>query len=294
MRVVSYLRLMRPANLVTAVADILAGIALSGFLITNVEGPYVPFFLLSLATIGLYGGGVVLNDVFDAELDSVERPERPIPSGKVSKKQAAVLAIILYVVGIVFALQVSAVSGILAISIAILATIYDRFSKHHVVLGPVNMGLCRMLNLMLGVSIVGFIPDVKVYAGLIPLFFIAAITLLSRGEVHGAGRKLLLAAGICLLFVLGLLLGLSGFDEFSLLQAVPFMLVLILMLVFPVRKAFITGNSDDLRKAVKTGVLSLILIDAIIGAGFGGILYGLLIVALLPISIILAKTFAVT
>lgn len=62
----------------------------------------------------------------------------------------------------------------------------------------------------------------------------------------------------------------------------------------PLRKAFISGNPADLRKAVKTGVLSLILVDAIMGAGFGGILYGLGIAALLPVSIILAKTFAVT
>jgi hypothetical protein len=292
--VVSYFRLMRPANLVTAVADILAGIALSGFLLTNSSGPFLPYIFLCLATIGLYGGGVVLNDVFDAELDRIERPERPIPSGKVSIKQATLLAVFLYSIGIVFALQVSALSGIVAIAIAILATVYDKFSKHHAVFGPANMGLCRMLNLLLGVSIIGNIPTYSLYAGLIPLFFISAITLLSRGEVHGAGRKLLLGAGICLLVVLVLLFSLSGFSDFDIKSATPFMLGFVLMIVLPLRKAFVTGNSTDLRKAVKIGVLSLILVDATIGAGFGGITYGVLIVALLPVSIILAKTFAVT
>ena len=72
------LRLTRPANIVTAIADILAGVAISGFLRDGHD--YTPVLWLVLSTVGLYGGGVVFNDVFDAKLDAVERPERPIPS----------------------------------------------------------------------------------------------------------------------------------------------------------------------------------------------------------------------
>lgn len=77
--------MMRPANIVTSVADILAGIAVSGFLMeVTLSFDFIyPMILLCIATIGLYGGGVVFNDVFDASLDKVERPERPIPKGVV-------------------------------------------------------------------------------------------------------------------------------------------------------------------------------------------------------------------
>ncbi|NEP43227.1 MAG: UbiA family prenyltransferase, partial [Okeania sp. SIO2H7] len=75
----AYLQLMRPANIITAHADILVGYAASG-----ATDPYRLGWLL-LATTGLYGDGVVFNDVFDAELDAIERPERPIPSDRASR-----------------------------------------------------------------------------------------------------------------------------------------------------------------------------------------------------------------
>ena len=51
----------------------------------------------------LYAGGVVLNDVFDADLDAVERPERPIPSALISKKSAGIFGAVLLLFGIVAA-----------------------------------------------------------------------------------------------------------------------------------------------------------------------------------------------
>ena len=75
---------MRPANIVTAVADILAGIAMAGTLYFK-QFDITAIILLILSTAFLYGGGVVMNDVFDADLDKVERPERPIPSGLIKK-----------------------------------------------------------------------------------------------------------------------------------------------------------------------------------------------------------------
>ena len=77
---------MRPANIVTAISDILAGVAISGY-IGKGEWEAWPIILLVISTIGLYGGGVVMNDYFDADLDQVERPERPIPSGLIKKTE---------------------------------------------------------------------------------------------------------------------------------------------------------------------------------------------------------------
>ncbi|UJH90695.1 UbiA family prenyltransferase [Antarcticibacterium sp. 1MA-6-2] len=109
---------------------------------------------LILATIGLYGGGIVFNDVFDAELDKIERPERPIPSGKASVLSASVLGAILFIVGIISAFQVSSLSGLIAVVVAVLAVMYNSWGKHQTLFGPVNMGLCRGTNLLLGMSVI--------------------------------------------------------------------------------------------------------------------------------------------
>ena len=73
-------RLARPANIVTAWADVLAGVAVAGVTVPVLLGAEPGGILpesviwLVLATTGLYGGGVVFNDVFDAKLDAIERP----------------------------------------------------------------------------------------------------------------------------------------------------------------------------------------------------------------------------
>src|SRR3546814_4396543 len=135
---------MRPANLVTAVADVLAGIAISGLFIgTDIYTvDYADIVLLCISTIGLYGGGIVFNDVFDLELDLKERPERVIPSGLVSVKEATILGILLILLGIVSALSVGVASGILAMFIAFAALVYDKWGKHNHYLVPPNVGIC--------------------------------------------------------------------------------------------------------------------------------------------------------
>jgi 4-hydroxybenzoate polyprenyltransferase len=145
----AYLQLMRPANIITAMADIMAGFAGSGMVIQSLtEGTDTSLtvrslLLLLISTIGLYGGGVVFNDVFDAKLDALERPERPIPSGRASLQGAILLGIVLLLLGVLAAFLVSAISGIIATGIAALALLYDKYGKHHPFLGPINMGACR-------------------------------------------------------------------------------------------------------------------------------------------------------
>jgi len=293
--VIPYLQLMRPANIVTAVADIMAGFAISG-LVSGLftESNWTMLLMLVIATMGLYGGGIVLNDVFDADIDKLERPERPIPSGKVSIRSAVILAAVLYSIGITMAFGVSSLSGCLAVSIVFFATFYDKYAKHFLIWGPLTMGFCRALNLFLGISAGGITDPALLYIGLIPLFYIMGITLLSRGEVHGAGRYLLNGAGIVFGLVVVLLFGLIMYRGFHIWIALPFLGVFAAAVFFPFRQALRTGLPADLKKAVRAGVLSLILMDAAIGAGFAGPVYGLIIVCLLPASLILSKTFAVT
>ena len=145
------LRLTRPANVITAVSDILAGIAISGYLLHTNGNAYLwqPVLMLILSTMGLYAGGVVFNDVFDAGLDAVERPERPIPSGIVSKTAAMLWGTLLLVAGIAAAAKVhtgiNVLPAALATAIVVCALIYDKWCKHHL-LPDVYNGLMQGLE----------------------------------------------------------------------------------------------------------------------------------------------------
>lgn len=296
-RLWAYLQMMRPANIITAWADILAGFAASGFLLSSdwqVTTNMMPLTWLLLATTGLYGGGVVFNDVFDAELDAKERPERPIPSGRASVNEATLLGSVLLVLGVVAAAQVSWLSAGIAACIAVAALLYDALSKHHSVIGPLNMGLCRGGNLMLGVSAVPAILGEYWFLAVIPVVYIAAITTLSQGEVHGGKRTTGIVALLLIITVIAGLLGLGILKNYQVLAALPFITLFAIRVLLPFFNAYREPSPEQIRIAVKAGVLSLIVLDATVAAGFAGLAYGLIVLCLLPISIKLAGIFAVT
>lgn len=295
--ITGYLRLMRPANIVTAIADILAGIAIAGYFSSGtVEAR--PIILLIAATIGLYGGGVVFNDVFDAKLDSIERPERPIPSGLVSLPGATLFALLLLVAGISAASLVHedglhSASGILAVATAACAVLYDKWGKHHSTIGPVNMGLCRGLNLLLGISIIPAAVNQYWYIGFVPVIYIAAITMISRGEVHGGSKRILYAATGLYLVVICSILSIALYHHNAVLTII--FIALFAYMIFPALSRAISNPSGPLiGKAVKAGVIALILMNASWAAAFGLPWIALIILLLLPLSLSLAKLFAVT
>jgi 4-hydroxybenzoate polyprenyltransferase len=288
----TYLRLIRPANVVTSVADVLAGIAISGFFI-NGGTEFISVLLLCISTIGLYAGGIVFNDIFDAELDKVERPERAIPSGDISISEAIILGSVLLLLGIISALSFSTISGAIALMITIAALIYNKFSKHHSFIGPLNMGFCRALNLLLGLSILPAALEEWYFLGIIPLIYIFSITMISQGEVHGGNKKNLYIGGILYLIVISSILYYS-FIQITVLLTLVFILPFAMMIFKPLLKAIQEPVGKNIGKAVKAGVISLILMDAAWAAAFGSIYAAIFIAFLLPLSIWLSKRFAVT
>lgn len=290
---------MRPANIITAIADILFGVAASGVILSLTEtfpqfDHYLTILYLIVATAGLYGGGVVFNDVFDHELDAKERPERPIPSGAVTLKEAIIWGSMLFVLGIYFASKVSLTSGIIASLVATLAIIYNGLTKHYTLGGPLTMGACRAGNLLLGISIVPAEIYSLWYLSLIPILYIGAITLISQGEVHGGNLLHVRLAGSLYLSVIVIAIMLGWKTNFSFIYASPFFVWWLYQILPAWWNASKTLEAKDIMHAVKAGVIGLISLDAAFAAGYSGWLYGISVLALLPTSWLLAKFFAVT
>lgn len=298
--ILAYAQLARPANIVTAWADVLAGMAVVGIPLGMMMGD-VPGILpesalwLLLATTGLYGGGVVFNDVFDATLDAVERPERPIPSGRVPMAGAVIFGLVLLIGGILAAWQSDWVSGVVACCIAVAALIYDKFGKHYTIWGPINMGLCRGMNVLLGISAIPSMLFEVMPICIVPIIYIGAITAISQGEVHGGtSRKGWLAVGLLGLVVAILLVLSSTGYSFIFLYGMIFIAFFVWLVAPPFVRAAQNPEASMIRKAVRAGILGLIPLNAALAAGFAGWEFGLFIVLLLPISIGLGKIFAVT
>jgi 4-hydroxybenzoate polyprenyltransferase len=283
-----YLELLRPPNLATAGADILAGYAVAGAGVSK-ELPW-----LLLATICLYGGGVTLNDFFDRDLDSIERPERPIPSGRVRPAAAAILGAALLFAGIVTAGLATPVSAVVAGAIAALVILYNGWAKRHMVLGPMNMGLCRALNLVLGISAIPAALSGSWQLALLPFVYICGVTALSRGEVHGGSSRTALFSFVCVLSVLAGALLLTLSPGHRSVGGWALALILGWRVLPPIWRAYGDSQPVLIRNAVKTGVLSLVLLDAVTAAAYAGTYYGLLLLTSAVLAGRLARFFAVT
>jgi len=297
----AWLELLRPANVATALADVLAGVSVAGLPLAAAGASFVPLTWLLVATACLYAGGIVLNDVFDRAVDAVERPDRPIPSGRIPVTHASLAGGGLLLAGVVAAAAAGPIPALVAMAIAAAVLIYDAWGKHHPFIGPLNMGLCRALNLLLGIALV---PSVLAGAwplALAPLTYIAAVTMVSRGEVHGARRPVVVAAiGLVAAVVAAVVVVIAtraSAQDFTPLHHL-WALGLTGWLAWRVLPAFwraaATSAPADIRVAVRTGVLSLVLLDAVIAASYAGIMNSLAVLATGLLAWRLARLFAVT
>lgn len=296
-KLMGFARLARPANLPTAAADICAGIALGLYLqnseaIVFLQENMGDVVSLVFSSIFLYAGGVVFNDVFDAELDAIERPERAIPSGLVPLPQAKIWGSFLLLGGILLAFNCNLVSGSIALVLTTAIITYDAYSKQHAFFGPLNMGICRGLNLLLGMSILGWIT--LWWISIVPILYIFAITLISRGEVHGNNKSHIVWAGILYVIVVTSIAFIVGLKTDNVLIAVPFLILFAILIFVPLYKAYQDNSPKNIKKAVISGVLSLVVMNACWVAGFSNWYLALSVLLLFPLAILLSKLFAVT
>ncbi len=293
----AYLRLCRPANLPTAAADVLAGAAVAAYSLSDSLAWHTvlpAWYIAALAVISvlLYAAGVVLNDYYDREIDAVERPERPIPSGVVKSEEVLVFgwSLALLALGLAAWLDLR----VLGWALLLLGCIwfYDYRAKRNNFWGPFFMGVCRALNLLLGMSPLWTIE--KSGFALVPLIYIFAVTTVSRGEVHGGEKGALRASfGLYLLSLLILSGLLMYFNRLG-----PVVITGILAfgawVSYPLYQAHRDPQPGRIRKAVKTGVLSLVLLDAVLGGAFGGWSWALVILSMSGVSLLLSRFFLVT
>lgn len=150
---------------------------------------------LAGSSVCLYSAGMALNDYADAELDAQERPERPIPSGRISRERALATGAVLTAAGVGAAFAAGRASGLVSLALAGALWSYDLVFKATPA-GPAVMALCRGLDVLLGAAGPGW------RGALLPAAAVAvhtaAVTAVSRGEVSGTttiiGRSAVVAS----------------------------------------------------------------------------------------------------
>jgi 4-hydroxybenzoate polyprenyltransferase len=293
----AYLQLVRVPNVFTAMADIFLG-----FLFTHERlEPWGQFALLLLASSLLYMAGMVLNDYFDRHQDAPERPERPIPSGRVSAQAALRLGWAMLALGTALGWVASIVAGdarpaVVATILAAAVLAYDVRLKRSLA-GPIVMGACRTLNVLLGMSVAddAWQPVHWVVAGGVGLY-IVGVTLFARTEARTSARPRLAVGLVILLAAIGLLASIpewaSG-DEWPPVRApqrwLVFWILIGLLIAWRSVRAVINPRPAYVQLAVRNCIFALVVLDAAAVLAVQDRFWALAILALLLPTIVLGQ-----
>ncbi|HUS67171.1 MAG TPA: UbiA family prenyltransferase [Kofleriaceae bacterium] len=290
------LRLLRIPNVFTAAANVAAGaiLARGGTLRAG-------DLALCAASACLYLAGMALNDYFDRDIDALERPERPIPSGEIAPYIALAIGVGLLGAGITLAALTAPAAGAVAAALAAAILLYDGGLKGGP-LGPLAMGTCRFLNVCLGLSVVGPAPP-SGWMWLAPATmgaYTMAITLLARDEVAGtsraaARRAVGLVVGVLVAALAGLVLFSPAGDGVASFAPVAPIAVFIAWRARQVFAPLLAEPSPPaLGRAIGGGILLMPAIDAAMVAA-GGWATAALAIALLALpSLLLKRHFYMT
>lgn len=282
-RLVAYLQLIRLPAVFTPMADIVLGSMADDTIHFRSDDsltwhPTVEFALLLVASCCLYLSGMVLNDVFDRKQDAQERPGRPIPSGRVPLGAAIALGIALMLSGVAMATCVS--RGALLVSLVLSGAIlaYDSFLKR-TWLGPVAMGSCRFLNVLLGGSAFAYdFSDVLTQPRLLIAFglgiYIVGVTIFARTEAQVSSRRQLVFAMLVLnagLVLLSMVMLKYQFVHRAIAEdvettSIPMAMGILLAIAFTINRRALFALYDPkpitVQTCIKVMLLSYVMLDA--------------------------------
>ncbi|MFO8017515.1 MAG: geranylgeranylglycerol-phosphate geranylgeranyltransferase [Promethearchaeia archaeon] len=145
-------------------------------LVLNIILGILTYFFLS-------GAGMVINDIYDLEIDKINRPERPIPRGSISLSQAKQLYVILLCIGLslsflhMILLELHPVVFIIAVIFAFIGWLYAVWGKKQGFLGNIIVSVSYSIGLIYGALLNSEMP-IYIY-----LFFLTSFSLLMAREI---------------------------------------------------------------------------------------------------------------
>lgn len=141
----AFLRLIRPVNCVMMGFAVIVGASLVTYpnFSTNLLLAFITSFTLTAASM-------TINDYYDRDIDAINEPQRPIPSGAISPKEALFLALVLSVIGFVAAFGTNVYCLIVAAIAWIVSVTYVTKGKRTGLPGNLLVSTCVVIPFIYG------------------------------------------------------------------------------------------------------------------------------------------------
>ena len=141
-----FLRLIRPVNCLMMGLAVIVGAFLA-------RGERIEILSLTLGFLTAFtftGASMALNDYYDREIDMINAPTRPIPSGIITPKEAVFMSLLLTLIGFVSALLTNLNCFLLTIIAWILFTVYSTKGKRTGLIGNMMVSTCVSIPFIYG------------------------------------------------------------------------------------------------------------------------------------------------
>lgn len=242
----TFLLLGRISNLPTVWSNVLAGAVLAGQVHT------LSFAWLLLAASLFYVAGMFLNDAFDRNVDAIERPERPIPSGQISANAVFSIGFIMMLAGLALLVPLGWNAALAGLALCACILLYDMHHKKNP-FSPLAMGVCRALLYLLAAAGMG---------GNLPWLAAALITAYVAGLTYTARQENLLEfenAWPLVIFAFPLL----WVSVTASAITIPFLLLFLGWTAYALRMVLLR-EVRNIRKAVGAMIAGISLLDAVL------------------------------
>jgi geranylgeranylglycerol-phosphate geranylgeranyltransferase len=284
--VTAFLSVTRPVNGLIAAASVILGYALCPAGIPFYASP--DLWCAALSAFFISGFGNVINDILDLEIDALNRPGRPLPSGRLTPAAARRFAILLLLIGLVLARVVSLEFLVMAFMVACLLFAYNTRLKSTVLWGNIIVAFTAGFTLIYGALLA---RDPR--AAVVPALFAFLINLVREivkdmEDVEGDRRNGIITlpvraghrtASLIAVFIIGLLVLFTYYPVIAGFYSRPYLFLVTLAVNLPLAAVafFLLNGSND--KAVLgrlSAALKWIMLAgfASIIAGNGGFLFG--------------------
>ncbi|MDI9619133.1 UbiA family prenyltransferase [Methanothermobacter sp.] len=152
-----YIEILRPVNAVMAVITVI--------LMALIAGRFdVDVLLACIVVFTATGAGNVINDYFDHEIDRVNRPSRPIPSGRITRRAAGIYSILLFVLALALGFYLGPLPGLVVASSSLLMVYYAWSLKKRCLVGNITISFLTGMSFVFGGIVVGEL-SASIYLG---------------------------------------------------------------------------------------------------------------------------------
>ncbi|MGB5531451.1 MAG: geranylgeranylglycerol-phosphate geranylgeranyltransferase [Ignavibacteriaceae bacterium] len=145
-KLTSILKITRPVNVIITFVSVLvaAAICLTGKI------SELNLLLAAFSAALAAASGNIINDIYDIEIDKINRPLRLLPSGKITEKSAYLLYFVLVILSIGISLIISYSAFIIVIFSNLLLLLYSKKIKRIPLLGNITVAFLTGLVFIYG------------------------------------------------------------------------------------------------------------------------------------------------